>query len=48
LRDLNIAGRAKPSDIVSHRLPLAQAPEALQKCDERLAGSLNIILDPQR
>jgi NADP-dependent 3-hydroxy acid dehydrogenase YdfG len=29
LRDLIIAGRAKPSVIVSHRLPLAQAPTRL-------------------
>jgi glutathione-independent formaldehyde dehydrogenase len=47
LRDLNIAGRAKPSDIVSHRLPLAQAPDALQKFDQRIDGYLKVILDPQ-
>ena len=28
LRDLIIAGKAKPSFIVSHRLPLSRAPEA--------------------
>lgn len=35
LRDLIVAGRAKPSFIVSHRLPLSQAPEAYQKFDKR-------------
>jgi glutathione-independent formaldehyde dehydrogenase len=31
LRDMIIAGRAKPSFIVSHRLPLSKAPEAHSK-----------------
>lgn len=31
LRDMIIAGRAKPSFIVSHRLPLSKAPEAYSK-----------------
>jgi glutathione-independent formaldehyde dehydrogenase len=35
LRDLIIEGRAKPSFIVSHRLPLSQAPEAYEKFDKR-------------
>ncbi|HEX7359526.1 MAG TPA: glutathione-independent formaldehyde dehydrogenase [Bryobacteraceae bacterium] len=35
LRDLIIAGRAKPSFIVSHRLPLSQAPEAYRKFEKR-------------
>src|ERR1700730_5950325 len=48
LRDLIIAGRAKPSQIVSHRLPLSQAPEAFQKFDQRLDGYIKVILDPQR
>ena len=48
LRDLSMVDRAKPSDTVSHRLPLSLVPEALQKCDERLAGSLKVILDLQR
>src|SRR6266516_1701188 len=47
LRDLIIAGRAKPSQIVSHRLPLAQAPDAFQKFDQRSDGYLKVILDPQ-
>jgi glutathione-independent formaldehyde dehydrogenase len=47
LRDLIIAGRAKPSQIVSHRLPLSQAPDAFQKFDQRIDGYLKVILDPQ-
>src|SRR5438094_3768718 len=47
LRDLIIAGRAKPSQIVSHRLPLSQAPEAFQKFDQRIDGYLKVILDPE-
>lgn len=38
LRDLIIAGRARPSFIVSHRLPLSQAPEAYARFDERGMG----------
>jgi glutathione-independent formaldehyde dehydrogenase len=48
LRDLIIAGRVQPSQIVSHRLPLSQAPAAFQKFDERLDGYIKVILDPQR
>jgi threonine dehydrogenase-like Zn-dependent dehydrogenase len=43
-----IAGRAKPSQIVSHRLPLSQAPDAFQKFDQRIDGYSKVILDPQR
>jgi glutathione-independent formaldehyde dehydrogenase len=43
-----IAGRARPSQIVSHRLPLSQAPAAFQKFDQRLDGYIKVILDPQR
>lgn len=38
LRDLIIAGRANPSFIVSHRLPLSRAPEAYEKFDMRGVG----------
>ena len=48
LRDMIIAGRARPSQIVSHRLPLSQAPDAFQKFDQRLDGYIKVILDPQR
>jgi glutathione-independent formaldehyde dehydrogenase len=35
LRDLIIAGRAKPDFIVSHRLPLSEAPHAYEQFDKR-------------
>ncbi len=47
LRDLIIAGRAKPSFIVSHRLPLQDAPDAYQKFDARTDGYTKVILKPE-
>ena len=47
LRDLIIAGRAKPSFIVSHRLPLTAAPDAYKKFDARTDGYTKVILKPQ-
>jgi glutathione-independent formaldehyde dehydrogenase len=38
LRDLIMAGRAKPSFIISHRLPLSKTPEAYAKFDQRGTG----------
>lgn len=46
LRDLIIAGRARPSFIVSHRLPLGDAPEAYRKFDQRTDGYTKVILKP--
>ena len=46
LRDLTIAGRAKPSFIVSHRLPLEEAPDAYDKFDRRTEGYTKVILKP--
>lgn len=46
LRDLIIAGRAKPSVIVSHRLPLSAAPDAFRRFDRREDGYIKILLDP--
>jgi len=46
LRDLIIAGRARPSFIVSHRLPLGAAPDAYQKFDLRSDGYTKVILKP--
>jgi glutathione-independent formaldehyde dehydrogenase len=46
LRDLISAGRIKPSVVVSHRLPLAGAPEAFRRFDRRQDGYLKIVLDP--
>ena len=48
LRDMIIAGRARPSQIISHRLPLSQAPDAFQKFDQHIDGYIKVILDPQR
>ena len=47
LRDLIIAGIAKPSFIVSHRLPLNAAPDAYAKFDERVDGYTKVLLKPQ-
>ncbi|WP_049572368.1 glutathione-independent formaldehyde dehydrogenase [Streptomyces sp. SBT349] len=46
LRDLIIAGRATPSFVVSHRLPLEQAPEAYDKFDKRADGWTKVLLKP--
>lgn len=46
LRDLIVAGRAKPSFIVSHRLPLSEAPRAYEHFDRREAGYTKVVLKP--
>ena len=46
LRDLIVAGRAKPSVIVSHRLPLDVAPAAYDKFDRRVEGYTKVVLRP--
>jgi glutathione-independent formaldehyde dehydrogenase len=46
LRDLIIAGRAKPSFVVSHELPLDEAPDAYQKFDKRIDGYTKVVLHP--
>ena len=46
LRDMIIAGRAKPSFVVSHEVPLDQAPQAYQKFDRRGDGYTKVILNP--
>jgi glutathione-independent formaldehyde dehydrogenase len=46
LRDLIIKGRATPSFIVSHEVPLAEAPAAYEKFDERLDGYTKVLLKP--
>ena len=47
LRDLIIAGKAKPSFLVSHRLPLSQAPEGYRIFDQKTAGCTKVILKPE-
>lgn len=46
LRALIFAGKAKPSVIVSHQLPLDEAPEAYKNFDQRLSGWTKVILKP--
>ncbi|SCG54003.1 glutathione-independent formaldehyde dehydrogenase [Micromonospora humi] len=46
LRDLIIAGRAQPSFLVSHELPLAEAPEAYGHFDRREHGWTKVLLHP--
>ena len=46
LRDMIIEGRAKPSFVVSHELPLGQAPLAYEKFDKRIEGYTKVVLHP--
>lgn len=46
LRDLIVAGRAKPSFIVSHHLGLDEAPDAYAKFDAREDGWTKVLLRP--
>jgi glutathione-independent formaldehyde dehydrogenase len=46
LRDLVAGGKATPSFIVSHELPLTRAPEAYQHFDARDEGWTKVVLKP--
>src|ERR1700712_914857 len=46
LRDLIIHDRANPSFIVSHELPLDEAPEAYDNFDKRTDGWTKVLLHP--
>ncbi|GAA2362903.1 glutathione-independent formaldehyde dehydrogenase [Streptomyces carpaticus] len=46
LRDMIVAGRATPSFLVSHWLPLREAPEAYQHFDQRDDGWTKVLLKP--
>ena len=46
LRDLIAAGRATPSFVVSHEVPLDDAPDAYDKFDKRVDGYTKVILHP--
>ena len=46
LRDLIAAGKAEPSFIVSHELPLDRAPEAYEHFDKRDDGWTKVVLHP--
>lgn len=47
LRNLIHTGKAKPSWIVSHKLPLREAPNAYQHFDARDTGWTKVVLQPQ-
>jgi glutathione-independent formaldehyde dehydrogenase len=47
LRDLIAAGKANPSWIVSHELPLEAAVEAYKHCNERSPGWTKVVLKPR-
>ncbi|SAK99551.1 glutathione-independent formaldehyde dehydrogenase [Caballeronia calidae] len=44
LRDLIAADKVKPSEIISHELPLEQAPEGYRNFDERKEGWTKVVL----
>lgn len=46
LRDLIVAGRARPGRIVSHELSLDDAPEAYRRFDDREDGWTKVLLRP--
>lgn len=46
LRDLIIAGRAKPSFVVSHEITLDEAVEAYDKFDKRIDGYTKVLIHP--
>ncbi len=46
LRDLIVAGRARPSFVVSKELPLDDAPDAYQRFDNREEGYSKVVLHP--
>lgn len=46
LRDMIICGAARPSQVVSHRLSLEQAPAAFASFDRRADGYIKVILRP--
>jgi glutathione-independent formaldehyde dehydrogenase len=48
LRDLIIEGRAQPSFLVSHELPLEQAVEGYDRFDKREAGWTKVLLRPSQ
>ncbi len=46
LRELIAADKAKPSFLVSHELPLAEAPDAYKHFDDRDQGWTKVVLKP--
>ncbi|WP_329377982.1 glutathione-independent formaldehyde dehydrogenase [Streptomyces sp. NBC_01716] len=48
LRDMIIAGKAKPSFVVSQELPLMSAPDAYARFDKREPGYSKVLLHPHQ
>jgi len=46
LRDLIIAGKAKPSFVVSHEVEIDDAPMAYEKFDKRIDGFTKVLIHP--
>ena len=46
LRDLIVVGRARPSFIVSHELPLTDAVHGYECFDKRVEGWTKVLLRP--
>jgi glutathione-independent formaldehyde dehydrogenase len=46
LRDLITQGRARPGFVVSHELPLAEAPSVYERFEKRAGGFTKVILKP--
>jgi glutathione-independent formaldehyde dehydrogenase len=44
LREMIVSGAAKPSLIVSHRIPIDEAPKAFEKFDAREEGYIKVVL----
>jgi glutathione-independent formaldehyde dehydrogenase len=44
LRDMIIAGKAKPGRIVSHRIGIDKAPQAYEKFDKRIEGYTKVLI----
>jgi threonine dehydrogenase-like Zn-dependent dehydrogenase len=41
-----IAGKAKPSFVVSHEIGIDEAPEAYHKFDKRIDGYTKVLIHP--
>ena len=44
LRDLILQWRANPAKIVSHHIPIDQAPDAYDKFDRRIDGYTKVLI----
>jgi hypothetical protein len=46
LRDMIVAGKAKPSFVVSHEINIDEAPTAYEKFDKRIEGYTKVLIHP--